>query len=178
MPGTLTPTNKLTNALQTLQTTAENKRTVWGTPIPWVATPIFANGFQVAPAYGGANQLIVAGYQIPRGYSAIITGLVFGYAGGGGAALPGQVLYTVDVNNSVAAVVSPMSGYVEKDFNQVPFQLGDFQTGPVWPVEFHYDQNEFIRIKAQTVAGVAVGAGNYVFGALVGFQWPSMGWEG
>jgi hypothetical protein len=171
-----TPSSNISTALETLQGAAEAKRTVWGTPIPWVATPIFAQGFQTAPDFGAANQVIVASFQVPRGYSAIICGLVFGYAGGAGAAMPGQVLYTVDVDNPSAAVVSPQSGYVEKDFNQVPFQLGDL-TNLVWPVEFKYDQNEFVRVKAQTVSGVAVGAGNFVFAALVGFQWPSMGWE-
>lgn len=177
MPGTSAAPDKLSKALQTLQSAADSKRTVFGVPIPWVATPIFAKGFQVAPDYGGANQVIVAAFQVPRGYSAIICGLVFGYAGGGGPALPGQVLYTVDVDNPSAIVVSPQSGYVEKDFNQVPFQLGSLVGGPTWPVEFKYDQNEFVRIKAQTVTGVATGDGNYVYGALVGFQWPTMGWE-
>lgn len=175
--GTATGPDKLSKALQTLQTTAEAKRTVWGVPIPWVATPIFASGFQVAPAYGAPFQVTVCAFQVPRGYSAIICGLVFGYAGGGGPALPGQVLYTVDVDNPTPAAVSPQSGYVEKDYNQVPFQLGDLVGGPVWPVEFKYDQGEFVRIKAQTVSGVATGAGNFVYGALVGFQWPTMGWE-
>ncbi len=75
-------------------------------------------------------------------------------------------------------MVSPQSGYTEKDYAAVPFQLGAFVGGPVWPVEFKHDQLETVRIKAQTVALVAVGDGNFVYGALVGFQWPTMGWEG
>jgi hypothetical protein len=180
MPGKVltTPDEVLTNALQALEKMANGKRTVFGTPIPWVAEPVFAAGFQVAPAFGAANQVILATYQVPRGYTALLCGLVLGYVGGGGGALPGQVLYTVDVDNPSAAVVSPAQGYVEKDFNLVPFQLGTLSPAEPWPVEFQHDQGETVRIKGYTVSGVATGAGNFLFGALLGFQWPTMGWEG
>jgi hypothetical protein len=172
------PEEVLTNALDTLQSLARGKRTVFGTPIPWIAEPVFAQGFQIAPDYGAANQLILASYQVPRGYTAILCGLVLGYAGGAGAALPGQVLYTVDVDNPSAAVVSPASGYVEKDYSLVPFQLGSLAPSEPHPIEFRHDQGETVRIKGYTVSGVATGAGNFLFGALMGFQWPTMGWEG
>lgn len=176
MPGK-NPEAALTNVLETLQNEAGVRKTVWGTPIPWVATPIFARGFETAPDVGANNQVILCTYKVPRGYAALICGLVFGYAGGA-PALPGQVLYTVDVDNPNAAVVSPLPGYVEKDYNQVPFQLGDLVGGPVWPVEFKKKQGETIRVKGQTVSGVATGEGNFLYAALVGWQWPSMGWEG
>ncbi len=96
---TIDPLETLTEILQTLDKTARAKKTVWGTPIPWVAEPVFASGYQIAPAYGAANQVILATYQVPRGYSALLCGLVLGYVGGAGAALPGQILYSVDVDN-------------------------------------------------------------------------------
>jgi len=167
----------LTTALDTLQTLARGKRTVFGTPIPWVAEPVFASGFQVAPDYGPTNQVILATYRVPRGYTALLCGLVVGYAGGGGPALPGQVLFTVDVTNPFGPV-SFQSGYVEKDYNAVPFALGSLSPGEPWPVEFRHDQGETIRIKGQTVSAVATGDGNFLFGALIGWQWPTMGWEG
>lgn len=169
--------NELTELLQTLQKTAQSRKTVWGTPIPWQAEPVFASGYVVAPAYGAANQLILCTYQTPRGYTLLISGIVLGYAGGAGAALPGQVQFSVDVDNFNAAVVSPQLGYTEKDYAAVPFTLGTLVGGPVWPVEFRHDQGETVRIKGQTVSGVATGAGNFLYAALVGFQWPSMGWE-
>lgn len=182
VPTNTAPEDVISNSLQMLQRLAEMKRTVFGTPIPWKAEIIFAKGFVVAPDYlppaGAGGQVLICSYQIPRGYSAVICGLVFGYAGGGGAALPGQVAYTVDVDNPIAAITSPQSGRVEKDFNQVPFQLGSLVGGPVWPVEFKYDQNETVRVKGYTVSGVAIGAGNFLYAALLGFQWPTMGWEG
>jgi hypothetical protein len=177
VPNSQAPEEVISGTLQMLQKLAEGKRTVWGVPIPWVAEPVFASGFQVAPDYGAANQVILATYQLPRGYRAVLCGLVLGYVGGGGAALPGQVLYTVDVNNDSAAVVSPQSGYTEKDYNQVPFQLGTLSPAEPWPVEFRHDQGETVRVKGYTVSGVATGAGNFLYAALVGFQWPSMGWE-
>jgi hypothetical protein len=164
-------------SLNELLLAAKAHRTVWGVPVPWSAEPVFVSGFQVAPAFGAANQVIVCTYELPRGYSAVICGLVLGYVGAGGTALPGQVLYSVDVDNPSAIAVPNQQGYTEKDYGSVPFQLGALVGGPVWPVEFRHDQGEEIRIKAQTVSGVDVGAGTAVYGALIGFQWPSMGWE-
>jgi len=177
MPVETSNDSRLTTVLKELQTASESRKTVWGTPIPWTARPVFTQGFVVAPAFGAANRVIVCAYQVPRGYTALFCGLVLGYVGGGGSALPGQVLYDVDVDNATAAVVSPANGYTEKDYSLVPFQLGTFVGGPVWPVEFVHDEGETVRIKAQTVSGVPTGAGNYVYGALIGFQWPSQGWE-
>jgi len=176
MPAVETTAQDLTDVLEALQKAAENKRTVWGTPVPWNARPVFASGFVIAPAFGAANQVIVATYQVPVKMTALLCGLVLGYNGGGGSALPGQVLYTVDVDSPTAVPV-PGVGYAEKDYSLVPFQLGSFVPGDPWPVEFVHDEGETVRIKGQTVSGVATGAGNFLFGALIGFQWPSMGWE-
>lgn len=186
--GHVSYSDALTKSLQSLDQLSRGKRTVFGTPIPWIAEPVFAfsdkvgnpnaTGVVVAPAYGAANQVIIASYQVPRGYSALICGLVLGY-NGGAVPQPGQILYSVDVNNSNAAVSPiPAGAYVEKDYASIPFQLGTFVGGPVWPVEFKHDQNETVRIKGQTVATVPTGVGNFLFGALIGFQWPTMGWEG
>lgn len=176
--GHVSYSDALTKSLQSLDQLSRGKRTVFGTPVPWIAEPVFAQGFVVAPAYGAGNQVILATYTVPRGYSALICGLVLGY-NGGAVPQPGQILYSVDVNNSNAAAVSPMpaGAYVEKDYASVPYQLGTFVGGPVWPVEFKHDQNEIVRIKGQTVSTVPTGVGNFLFGALIGFQWPTMGWE-
>lgn len=174
----LSPEEVLTNAIQALEQLAKGKRTVWGTPVPWIAEPVFAYGFQVAPDFGAANQVILTTYQVPRGYTALLCGLVTGYVGGGGGALPGQLLFTVDVDNPSAAVVSPAQGYPEKDYYLVPFTLGSLSPAEPWPTEFRHDQGEEVRIKGYTVSGVTTGEGNYLFGALIGFQWSTMGWEG
>jgi len=168
----------LTSSLQTLEAIAAARKTAWGRPVPDTATPVFVYGYQVAPAYGSANQEILCSYVIPRGFVSLISGLVLGYTGGGGSALPGQVLYTVDVNNPNTLAVANQLGYTEKDFGSVGLQLGELVGGAVWPVEFSHSQNETLRVKAQTVSGVPVGAGNFVFAALVGFQWPATGREG
>lgn len=167
----------ISKLLQTLQQTAQRTKSVWGTPIPWLAEPVFVQGFVTAPAYGAGNQLILCTYQVPRGFQALLCGLVLGYAGAAGSALPGQVQFTVDIDNPSAPVVSPQQGYTEKDYAAVPFVLGTLVGGPVWPVEFRHDQGETIRVKGQTVSGVATGVGNFLYAALVGFQWPAMGWE-
>jgi hypothetical protein len=167
---------QLTTALQGLEKLSGSRKTVWGTPIPWQARPVFTQGFQTAPDFGSANRVIICSYRVPNNMSALICGIVLGYQGGGGAALPGQVLYDIEVDNPFA-VPTPGFGYTEKDYGLEPFQVGSFVPGDPWPCEFKYDQNQTVFIKAQTVAGVATGPGNFVFGALIGFQWPSMGWE-
>ena len=60
----------------------------------------------------------------------------------------------------------------------MPIPLGSFTTGPVWPVEFKHKNGEIIRIKISTVANVGTGAGNFVTGALLGFEWPELGKAG
>ena len=165
--------DSLTNALQTLESLARGRRTVWGTPVPWRAEPIFAKGFVVAPDFG--TQVVIATYEVPRGYTTLFCGVVLGYAGGA-TALPGQVLFSIDSLN--AGSVSPQQGYTVKDYNNVPFALGALSPGEPWPAEFKFDQNETVRIKGQTVSAVPTGAGNFLYGALVGWQWPTMGWEG
>lgn len=166
--------------LNELLAAAKAHKTSFGVPIPLVASqPIFAKGFAEAPDYGAANQVILCSYKIPRGYNAVICGLVFGYAGGGGTfSLPGQLLFAVDVDDPNAVTTGAQPGYTEKDYAAVPFQLGSLVGGPVWPVEFKLEQGEEIRVKGQTVSTVAVGPGNVLFAALVGFQWPSQGYEG
>ncbi len=176
MPVADTTAQDVTDVLQALQRASGDRKTVWGTPIPWTARPVFAAGSVEAPAFGAVNQVIVATYTVPRGYSALLCGLVLGYVGGGGSALPGQVLYTVDVDSPTAVPV-PGIGHAEKDYAFVRFQLGSFVPGDPWPVEFRYYDQEQVRIKGQTVSGVATGAGNFLFGALIGWQWPTEGWE-
>jgi len=175
----------VTEILQRFQEIAEGHKTPLGTLVPASARPVFAQGFAVAPAVGAANQVIIplsslvgpllGGYQVPRGMQTLICGIVLGYVGGGGGALPGQVLYTIDVDNPFA-VPTPGLGYTEKDYALVPFQLGSFVPGDPWPVEFRHTELETIRIKAQTVGGIPVGPGNFVYGALFGFQGPSKDW--
>jgi len=177
MPVESQSAEALQQALDTMVKLAKSRRTVWGTPVPWFAEPIFAKGFVVAPDFGAANQLVIATYEVPRGYTTLFCGVVFGYAGGG-VALPGQVLFTIDSLNPNPVVVSPQQGYAVKDYANVPFALGTLAPGNPWPVEFKFDQNETVRIKGQTVSTVATGAGNFLFGALFGWQWATAGWEG
>lgn len=164
--------------LNDLAKLARAHRTPWGRPFPATARYVFAKGSVTAPVFGPANRVIIATYKVPRGLTGLICGLVLGYRGGAGAPMPGDVLYDVDVDNPTAAVVSPANGYTEKDLQDIDEQLGAFVGGPVWPVDLQLSEGETVRIKGQTVINVTTGPGTFLTGALIGWQWPSQGWEG
>jgi hypothetical protein len=167
------PGGHLENVLAEIQKLA-GKRSVYGTPIPWVARPIFAQGIVEPLDYGLSFQLTIAKYAVPRGYTALICGVVFSYTGG--AASPGDLAFTLDVDNEGQS--NSGEGYTVKDYAAVPFQLGSFVGGPPWAVEITLDEGEVLRAKGYAVQNVAVGPGALLSAALMGFEWPAEGWEG
>lgn len=140
-----------------------------GFEIPRIAVPVLGVGAVVSPAYGAGNQVQLVEHTVPANYEALFTGIVLGYAGAP-AALPGDILYTVDIDRPLGVTAT---GYNEKDFELIALELGSFVTGFLWPVEFRHTSGEQIRIKGQTVANVGVGGGNFLTAALVGFEWPA-----
>lgn len=153
---------------------AESRQTPFGVRVPKFSVPINALGYAEAPAYGIANQVQLASYQAKSNWYAVIVGVVLQFQGTGPAPNPGDVLFQIDIDRPVGAI----SGYVEKDYGAVPVLLGSFTSGWVWPVEFRHSDGELIRIKASTVANVGTGAGNFLVGCLLGFEWPQQGYEG
>jgi len=154
----------------------------WGTrklasgfEIPRIAEPVFEIGAQLVPAYGLANQIVLCTHKVPTNYDCLITGIVLGYQGGAPVPLPGDILYTVDVDRPLIVGTGSLltAGYDEKDFGNVPIQVGSFLYGKPWPVEFRHASGEMIQVKGVSVANVGVGAPNYLLAALVGFEWPA-----
>ena len=140
-----------------------------GFEIPRIAEPVFEIGAQLVPPYGLGNQVVLCTHTVPTNYVCLICGLVLGYQGGAPIPLPGDILYTVDVDRPLGL---PTAGYDEKDFGNVPIQVGSFTVRP-WDVEFRHQSGEVIRVKGTSIANVGVGAPNYLLAALVGFEWPA-----
>ena len=166
-------------ALSTVQemanTLSEGRKTPTGAPIPWSARPITRFGSAVAPAYGSANQVLLVTYQVPVNWSALIYGVVFAFSSNAmPAPVPGNLTFTVDIDRPLG---NTTSGYTEKDYNAVPFPLGALVNGPYWQVEWKHTSAETIRVKGYTVADVPTGAGSYLMAAMIGWEWPTEGWE-
>ena len=159
--------------LSEMQNMRDWRRLPSGIEVPSIAVPVFEMGAVLVPPYGATNQVIITTHRVPANYLCLITGLLLNYQGGVPAPLPGDVIYTVDVDRPLAAGGGSLltAGYDEKDFGNVPIQLGNFAFSP-WPVEFLHQSGEVIRVKGYSVANVGIGAPNYLLGALVGFEWP------
>jgi|SRR5882672_991844 len=160
---------------QMMNELASARKTPFGTPIPWSAEPVTRFGSLVAPAFGVANQGVILTYATPQNFFSIICGLVLGFAGPGASPLPGDLIYTIDIDVFPIGITGV--GYPEKDYSSVQFPLGNFTLGPQWPVEFRHKNGEVLRIKGQTVSNVTIGPGNFMTAAIFGWQWPKEGWE-
>jgi hypothetical protein len=150
---------------------AEARRTPFGTVVPKIAVPVFAFGQAQVPAYG--TQVVLATYTTRSNWVSLISGLVLQFTGTGPAPQPTDATFVVDVDRPLGLT----EGYAEKDYGGVPFTLGNFTLGPVWPVEFRHNNGEVLRIKATANANMGTGVGNFFVGALVGWEWPEQGWE-
>ena len=150
------------------------RRTPVGTPVPWSARPVTRFGKVQAPAYGAANQVTLLTYQVPVNWTALIYGIVLQFVGAPPAPLPGDLIFTVDIDRPL---LNTTLGYTEKDYGAVPFPLGSLTTGPYWPVEWKHATGETIRVKGQTVLNVSFGPGTFFEAALLGWEWPAEGWE-
>jgi len=148
---------------------AKRRRLPSGFEVPWIAEPVFEIGAQPVPAYGAGNQIVLCTHRIPTNYKALICGIVLGYQGGAPIPLPGDVIYTVDVDRPLGLNTA---GYPVKDYGNIPIQVGSFVQMP-WPVEFLQSSDEVIRVKGYSVANVGVGLPNFLTAALVGFEWPA-----
>ena len=147
---------------------ADSRRLPSGIIIPKTAIPVFAYGFAVAPAYG--TQVLLAQYQTKANWYSLICGIVLGFQGTGQAPNAGDVSFTVDVDRPLGDTTA---GYTQKDYNAVPFQLGELAPGEPWPCEFQHSDGEILRIKGTPVANMSTGPGNSLVGAFLGWEWPA-----
>jgi hypothetical protein len=151
---------------------APSRQSQSGKEIPWIAEPVTVFGHIETPAYGVANQGLILEYKTPQNYYSLIYGIVLGFIGAppGPAPLPGDIVFTVDVDIPLGGTRD--IGYLEKDFSQVPFSLGNLTLGPLWPVEFRHTNGEILRIKGYTTAHIQTGPTTSLVAAIRGWQWP------
>jgi hypothetical protein len=161
----------LTTRQEQVQGWGAGRGSAFGLPVPNFANPVTIFGSMVAPAYG--TQGVILTYQVKPNWFAVLSAVVLQFAGTGPAPLPGDVNFAIDVDRALGT----LNGYPEKDYAAVPWPLGSFTGGPQWPVNFKHKNGETIRIKATPIANMGVGAGNFLYAALIGFEWPQQGNE-
>ncbi len=168
MPTDTKPALSLQEPQQNMLAWMNSRRTAGGMVIPRDADPRFVLGYQVAPAYGAGNQVVLVQYTPPAGYETHFCGIVLQFSGTGPAPNLGDVAFSVDVDRPLG---STTSGYTMKDYAAIPLLLGSFVYYP-WMCDFRIKDQEVLRVKAYTVANMGVGAGNNLAAGLLGFEWP------
>lgn len=144
------------------------RRSAFGKRIPAVAEPVTVFGFSTVPVvYGTQVQLLQ--FQAKANWFFLAAGIVLSFTGAGQPPNPGDVSYTVDIDRPLGDAAA---GFVEKNYGNVPFPLGSFDRGLIWPVEFEHRNTEVIRIKATPVANMGLGATNFFTACLFGWTWP------
>lgn len=151
---------------------ASSRRSPFGLPIPRVALRVDVFGFATTSA-GYGTQVLLVEFKVRANWFFLATGIVLSFSGTGNAPGPGDVAYQIDVDRPLGRT----SGYVEKNYNAVPFELGDFQRGPQWDVEFKHRNLEVIRIKGTPIANMGVSGTDFLTASLSGWEWPEGGDE-
>lgn len=114
-----------------------------------------------APALGATA--VVLAYNVPSGRRLILQGILQVYTGG--AFVPGDALWTVDVDTPVGVAniqALPVQGLVN-----VPFPLGSDQLGTFWPFQKPYVFGPLSLVQSK-VTNVNLGGGAFT-SAFVGF---------
>lgn len=145
-----------------------DKATQW--PFNWVEPPpgsrqVFVRGFLPMPAVGVDTQVLL--YKVPDSVQFVLSGIVF-EAGPVTAVSPGDVLFTLDVDQPVGAVSAQGVGFT--GYSAVPFNLGTRQIP--WPIAPGENDvlrsNNQVRVKVTNV-NAAAGSPQYVLAILRGY---------
>ncbi len=135
---------------------------------PWVHMPALGEQFNIVasiecPAADGVDNTIQS-FTCPVGYEGALWAVAHGYVGTGYIEASGDVLWRISIN-----------GRYPRGFDSIPLQLGS-HFGP-WslpaPIRFGASETITYTVAVPNGSAVATGAGNYVFGVLAGYIWPS-----
>lgn len=144
-------------------------------PIPDNAVPFFANnpGSVATPAWGSANQVVLATYQCPVGWEGLLTWTMNTITGDGGAFIQGSgdVVWTLDIDNPLANPL--VSAHFLPGYGALITTMGDL-TEP-WPVArgWRMKSGETYRLKVYTVGIVPIGSPCFCHGWFGGISWPN-----
>lgn len=148
------------------------------TPYPWVemppgAVPFSARGSIAAPAYGSANQAVVASFPCPRNFAGVLQYILNVYTGSGYVEGSGSVSWVIDVNTPLSGLGVTPIGYGLSDYQNIVTTLGSLANGP-FPIAggVFFRDGDFLRYKVTTAAPVGVGAPNFCHAMLIGWIWP------
>ncbi len=140
---------------------------------PVNSIPVNATDAVVTPALAAVAEILT--YKVPSGYRFIMTGVVLSYinTGGLGPFVPGDALWTVDLNTPTGVAniqASPVQG-----LTAVKMPLGSFTAGNVWwfARAYEFAPLDVLRSKATNVA-LGVGDPNYFASAFLGWLLPAL----
>ena len=125
---------------------------------------------QPSPAYGAANQIVLATYQCPLNFVAVLRGILATFEGSSFVPGSGNIIWTLDVNVPVPAVTASV-GYAFDGYANFITPKGSYANG-LWRTQLRFADGETVRLKVQTVAVVGTGAPNFMNGILAGYIVP------
>ncbi len=164
-----------TRALEKIRQTHANQE-AW--PYPHVYPPV--NSIPVNETNSVVTDVltstsVILTYKVPTGFKFIMNGCILGYinAGGLGAFVPGQALWTVKLN-SIPGVTNIQASPVQ-GLTLLKMPLGNFLTGHIWYFSRAYEfaPLDVLRATAQNI-GLGVGDPNYFTAAFVGWLVPAL----
>lgn len=127
---------------------------------------------QPSPAFGAANQIVVATYQCPLNFVAVLRGILATFEGSGFVPGSGNIIWTLDVDVPLPSVTAS-AGYAFDGYANMITPKGSYANG-LWKLYpgLRFADGETIRLKVQTVAVVGTGAPNFMNGELAGYIVP------
>jgi hypothetical protein len=125
-----------------------------------------------SPNYGAGNQVVLASYQCPSNFVAVIKGVLTTFEGSGFIPGSGNIIWTLDVDTPAPALVGAV-GYAFDGYGKLLTPMGSYANG-LWKIYpgLRFTDGEIVRLKVQTVAVVGQGAPNYMNGMLGGWIVP------
>jgi hypothetical protein len=132
--------------------------------------PVHQIGSVVCPAQGATA--VVLAYQVPSGFRFIMDAILQAFTGG--AFVPRDALWTVDLNNPVIAPVS-LQGAVVQGLTRVPVPLGSWVYGTQWrfPRAYEFEPLSLLQSKVTNVNLVA-GLPNWFVSGFFGYLIPAL----
>jgi hypothetical protein len=124
----------------------------------------------VAVPAAGATVVVLA-YQVPSGFKFIMEVILQTYTPG--AFVPGDVLWTVDLNAPVG--IADIQGAVIQGLTRVPIPLGSWIYGTQWKFAraYEFEPLSLLQSKARNV-NLPAGAPNYLISGFFGYLIPAL----